>query len=88
MQFIDCKKFATTTLDLGKKAFIMHMPYLKAKISISQAEKGLIAVLLAKKITLLDEYLDFADVFSKKLTTKLPKHFIINKYAFYLKSSK
>lgn len=34
IQFIDYKKFAATTLDLGKKVFLIYVTYLKVKMTI------------------------------------------------------
>ena len=37
---IDQKKFATIALVLDKEAFVMHVAYLKAKMSIHAAQKA------------------------------------------------
>lgn len=66
----------------------MHVAYLEAKMLIHQAWKAHITLLLAKKVTVLDEYLDFAKVFSKKSATELPKRFDTNENAIDLKSGK
>lgn len=39
---------------------------------------------MAKEITVLEKYLDFFNIFSKKLVIELPKYFDINKYAINL----
>lgn len=46
---------------------------LAAKITIFQAKKTEIPLLLVKKVTILVEYSDFADLFSKKLAEILSK---------------
>ena len=45
-------------------------------------------MLLAKKVTVLEEYLDFAYVFSKNLTEVLPKCTEINEHAIELQKGK
>lgn len=72
------------TLNLGKKAFLVHMAYLRAIISIYLAAEAQIPSLVNKKINILFESLDFVDVFLKKLVAKLFKHFDINKYLIHL----
>lgn len=39
---------------------------------------------MAKKVTVLKKYLDYADIFIKDLATKSHKHLGINKYAIDL----
>lgn len=63
----------------------MHVAYLKAKIFIHSAWEAQIALLLAKKVIILDKYWDFANIFLKKLAAKLLERFGINKYAIELK---
>lgn len=65
IQFIDCKKFVAAALDPSEKAFVVLMAYLKAKMSLYPTWKAKIALLLAKKFTVPNKYLDFADIFSK-----------------------
>lgn len=73
------------TLDLGKGAFVVHMAYLGSKMSIHPICKIQIALLLAKKVTILAKYLDYSDIFLKELAIKLFKHFNIHKYLINLK---
>lgn len=53
-------------------------------MSIHLVQKIQIALLLAKKVTIPNEYLDFTNVFSKKLAVELPKRSDINKYVINL----
>lgn len=46
------------------------------------------ALLVAKKVTILDEYLDFLDIFPKKLVKELPKRSDINKHLIALEPEK
>lgn len=43
-----------------------------------------ITLLVAKKVTVPARFLDFVDIFSKKLTAEFSKHFDINKYLINL----
>lgn len=49
-------------------------------MSIHLAREPQIALLVAEKVTNLAKYLDYLDVFLKKLAAKLPKRSDINKY--------
>lgn len=51
---------------LEKKAFIIYVAYQKAKTSIYLAQKAQIALLLAKKVIIPKEYINFSNVFSKE----------------------
>lgn len=79
IQLIDRKKLAAAALNLSKEAFVVHVAYFKAKMSIHLTREAQIALLLAKKVTVSDDYSDFADIFSKKLAAKLSKCSNINK---------
>lgn len=85
---ISFKKFAAITLNLSRKAFILHVTYLNSKTLIYLICEAQIAVLLAIKISILAKYLDFSDFFSKKLACKLLKHSRINKHSINLKPGK
>lgn len=56
----------------------MYMAYLRPKMLIYLSQEVQIALLLAKKVIILDENLDFANIISKKLATKFPKYSNIN----------
>lgn len=45
-------------------------------------------MLLVEEVTVFEEYLDFANVFLEKSTTKLPKYISINNYAIDLEEGK
>lgn len=64
------------------------MAYLGSKMLIHLACGAQIPLLVAKKLTILVKYLDYLDIFSKKLAVKLPKRFIINKHLIDLKLEK
>ena len=67
MEIIDKKKFAKASLDQNVKAFIVYIASLKFNLmSIHPASKAQIILLLAKKIKILTQYLDFLDVFLKE----------------------
>lgn len=78
----------TATLDPTKEVFIVNIAYFDRKILIYLAKKTLIALLLAKKVSVWAKYLDFTNVFLKKLVVELFKHFTINKYFINLELGK
>lgn len=55
---------------------------------IYPACKAQIALLMVKKVIVLNKYLDFADFFSKNSAAKLIKRFDINKYLINLEPGK
>ena len=61
---------------------------LASKMMIHPAWKAQIAFLLAKEVTVLAKYLDFADVFSKESAELLPKYTGINEHAIKLENDK
>ena len=60
------------------------MASLTLKIRIYLAEKAQIALLFAKKVTVLVEYADFANLFLKKSARELPKRTGITEYIIKL----
>lgn len=67
-------------MHLSKEVFVIHITYLKTKKSIYLAKKAKIALLLVKKVIVLKEYSDFADIFLRKWAAELIKDFNINKH--------
>ena len=57
-------------------------------MSIHLAQEVQISLLIAEKVTVPAEYLDFADVFSKESAKVLPKSTKINKHAIKLEDDK
>lgn len=68
-------------LTMDKKTFIVHLPSLRAKISIHLAQKVQIALLLNKKVSIPPEYINFLDIFVKKSAAIFFNCLDINKYA-------
>lgn len=62
--------------------FVIHITFLSLslKILIHSTWEAQIASLVAKKITILIKYLDFVNLFSKKLAAELFKRSTINKH--------
>ena len=60
------KEFAKAELDENMKAFLMHVSSMRLRITILPARKAQIALLLAKKVSILAQCLDFANVFLEK----------------------
>lgn len=71
-------------LNSNKKGFIIYVAYLKTKISIYLVYKTQITLFIIKKVAILDTYLNFSDIFLKKLAIKLFEYFDINKYLIHL----
>lgn len=67
MEIFDQTKFVAVALILDKKAFILNIIYLGAKILIYPAREAQMTLLLAKKISISKKYTDFSDVFIKNL---------------------
>ena len=64
VEIIDKKEFAGVALDENVEAFVVHVTSLSLKlISIHPAQKAQIALLIAKKVKIPTNYLDFSDVF-------------------------
>lgn len=64
------------------------MAYLDFKITILLVQKAQIALLIIKKVSILAKYIDYIDVFSKKLAMKLFKCLNISKYTINLEFDK
>ena len=77
-------------LDENVEAFVVHMSSLSlgSKITIHLVRKAQIALLLIKKIIVQAEYLDFANVFSKKSAKVLSEQIEVNEQAIKLEESK
>lgn len=88
VKIIDLKKYTAVALSLHKEAFVMHVAYLRAKISIYSAQKAEIALWLAKKINVSTEYTDFSDVFFTKSAAVLLNRSDINKHVINLEPDK
>lgn len=66
----------------------MHIAYFNIKMLIHLACKVKIALLLIEKVTILDQYLNFIDVFLKKGMAELFKRSNINKHLINLELDK
>ena len=64
IKIINKKEFAKATLDENIEDFVMYvMSFSLNLIAINLAKKALVALLVAKKVQIPTEYLDFSDVF-------------------------
>ena len=92
------KEFAATMFELEHKTYIVHVGSVTSIVlpsfflldaDIHLFYRPQISGLIAKKasIKVLAKYLDFADVFSWDLASKLSKHTRINKYTIKLVNS-
>ena len=85
MNFIDRKKFANMAFDKHNKFFVIYMTSLTLTLMlICQDQKAWITFLLTKKVTILEEYFNFANVFLKEKTLILSKQTKLNKHAIKL----
>ena len=78
VELIDRKEIAKAALDKNIKAFMVHVSSLRLRMTIYPAKKVQMALLLAKKITVLVKYLDFTDVFLEKSANVFSKQAEIN----------
>ena len=90
VELINKKEFAKVALNENIEAFMVHVSFLNLglKMTIYSDWEAHIALLLAEKITVSAEYLDFADIFSKKSAKVLLEHIRIDKHAFELENGK
>ena len=88
VELIEKKEFAKTALNENVKAFVIYMAFFILKMSIHPAQEAQTDFFIAKKVNVPAEYLDFANVFSKKSAEMLPKRTKINKHAIKLKDGK
>lgn len=77
-----------TVLDLEKETFVVYIAFLNIKIIVYLTWKAQIALLIIEKITILEEYLDFANIFSKELAAELSKLSDIKEYLIDLEPGK
>ena len=88
VQMIDRREFAAAALAPDKEAFVVHVAYLGAKMSIYPARKAQMASLLAEEVSVPKEYADFSDVFSQESAAVLPERSAINEHAIDLEPGK
>ena len=75
-------------MDKNIKAFVVHITSFTLKMTIYLACKAQIALFLVEKLIILAKYLNFANIFSKKLAEILSKRVRVNKHAIKLKRDK
>ena len=87
IKLINKKEFAKVTLDENSETFVVHVASLSSiPLDIHHSRRPQISGLIAEEAPtkVLDEYTDFADVFSPDLAAKLPEHTGINDHAIKL----
>ena len=67
---------------------MLHVSFLRLRITIYLARKAQIALLLNKKVTIPTKYFDFANVFLEKLANIHPEQTGVNEHAIKLEKSK
>ena len=70
------------------EAFVVHVSSLKLRMNIHPARKAQLTLLLTKKVTVLVEYLDFADFFLEKSVNVFPELTGANEHTIKLKEVK
>ena len=90
VKLIDKNEFAKAALDENIEAFMVYVssPSLKSKMTIHPARGAQIASLLAKKVTVLAKYSDFANVFLEESAKMVSKCTGISKHAIELEDDK
>ena len=67
---------------------MVHISSLKSRMTIHPAKEAQLALLLAKKVTVPTEYLDFADIFSEMSANILQERTGANENAIELEEGK
>lgn len=83
------KEFAVITLNLEYETFAFYVTYFSStplNTNVHLFHRAQIAGLIAKKpfTKIFARYVDFTDIFSWNLASKLPKHIGINNYTIKL----
>lgn len=91
VEIINQNKFVAAALEPKEKGFVVHIATLEVQeIDVHPTKKAQIAFLFAEKALekKIDEYVDYADLFSPEFTTELPKHTRINNQPIDLEEAK
>lgn len=91
MKIINKKGFAKVALDENFETFIVHIAALEALLLgllINPNREAQIVFLFNKKVTILDKYSDFIDIFLEKEALVLPDQTELNQYAIKLEKDK
>lgn len=73
MKIIDKKKLAIVILDENIEVFVVCIAFSTSKMMIHPTWAAQKTLLMAEKMIILAEYLNFAYIFSKKIIAELPK---------------
>ena len=90
VELVDKKEFVAAALDPEHETYVVHVASLNStplkSPNVHPSWRPQISGLIAEEAPtkVFDEYLDFADVFSADLASKLPKHTGINNHAIEL----
>ena len=75
-------------MDKNIEAFVVHVSFVGLRMTIYPAKEAQLAFLLAKKVIVPAEYLDFADMFSEESTNVLSEQIGVNKHVIKLEEGK
>ena len=81
------KEFIAVALDPEYETFVVHITFLSSTShNVYHSRRLHISDLIAKETPtkISNKYVDFADIFSLELASKLPKHTKINDYTIKL----
>ena len=88
VKLIDQKECPKAVLNENIKAFVVYVSSLELKMIIHQARKAQLALLLAKKVTVLAKYSDFANMFLEKSTNIFSEQTQVNEHVIELEKGK
>ena len=88
VELINKKEFAKAALDENSETFVVHMASFNLTSGIYPDRAAQIASLLAEEVRILDQYSNFADVFSEAKALVLPECTKLNEHAINLKDGK
>ena len=88
VELINRKEFAKAALDENSETFVMHVTSLNLVPGIHPDREPQITSLLTKEVKILEEYSDYADVFSEEKVLVLPEHTKLNEHAIDLDDGK
>ena len=86
VKLIDKKEFAKAALDKNFETFVVHIASLNLVPGIHPDRKAQIASLLNKEVKILEEYLDFANIFLEEKALVLPECIKLNQHAINLEN--
>ena len=88
VELINKKEFAKVVLDGNSKTFVFHVASFNLVSRIHLDRTAHISSFLNEEVKILDEYLDFANVFLEEKASVLLKHIELNEHIIKLENGK